>query len=74
MGNLYLSDARIHLPKIFHEDRSTWHTIPNKKNAWPPGGRKRVRLSCVSDATGPILRHNLLTEKNSSLVLYSDTF
>ncbi|EYC06999.1 hypothetical protein Y032_0072g642 [Ancylostoma ceylanicum] len=44
-----LSDARIHLQKIFYEDRSTRHEILNDKNA----SRKRVRLSCDCDPTGP---------------------
>ncbi|EYC04937.1 hypothetical protein Y032_0085g1876 [Ancylostoma ceylanicum] len=57
LGKLYHSDARIHLWKIFCEDRSTRHVILNEKNAWPPRARKRVRLSCVSDATSPVLHH-----------------
>ncbi|EYC46169.1 hypothetical protein Y032_0405g864 [Ancylostoma ceylanicum] len=48
-----LSDARIHLRKIFYKDRSTRHEIFNEKNARPSRGRKRVRLSSDCDAVGP---------------------
>ncbi|EYC22518.1 hypothetical protein Y032_0017g3401 [Ancylostoma ceylanicum] len=48
-----LSGARIHLRKIFGEDRSTRHEILNEKNARPLRSRKRVRLSCDCDATSP---------------------
>ncbi|EYC24427.1 hypothetical protein Y032_0014g2498 [Ancylostoma ceylanicum] len=50
-------DARIHLREIFYEDRSKRYVILKEKNARPPRGRKRVRLSCVSDATSPIPHH-----------------
>ncbi|EYB96600.1 hypothetical protein Y032_0149g2730 [Ancylostoma ceylanicum] len=48
-----LSGARIHLQKIFDEDRSTRHEILNKRKARPSRGRKRVRPLCDCDATGP---------------------
>ncbi|EYC39890.1 hypothetical protein Y032_0637g954 [Ancylostoma ceylanicum] len=48
-----LSDARIHLRKIFHEERSTRHETLNEKNARPSRGRKRLRLSCDCNSTGP---------------------
>ncbi|EYC29399.1 hypothetical protein Y032_0006g2958 [Ancylostoma ceylanicum] len=48
-----LPGARIHLRKIFEEDRSTRHEILNERRARPSRGRKRVRLLCDSDATSP---------------------
>ncbi|EYC17384.1 hypothetical protein Y032_0030g2014, partial [Ancylostoma ceylanicum] len=51
-----LSDVNINLRKIFYEDLSTRHKILNEKNAQPSRGRKRVRLSCDCDATGPYSR------------------
>ncbi|EYC32044.1 hypothetical protein Y032_0003g1369 [Ancylostoma ceylanicum] len=53
LGGGLMSDARIHLRKIFDEDRSTRHEILNEENARLPRGRKRVRLSCDCDPTGP---------------------
>ncbi|EYC14978.1 hypothetical protein Y032_0038g3555 [Ancylostoma ceylanicum] len=46
-----LSGSRIHLRKIFDEDRSPRHEILNEKKARPSQGRKRVRLLCDCDAT-----------------------
>ncbi|EYC01898.1 hypothetical protein Y032_0103g3525 [Ancylostoma ceylanicum] len=48
-----LSEALIYLWEIFYGDRSTRHEILNEKNARPSRGRKRMRLSCDCDATGP---------------------
>ncbi|EYC25290.1 hypothetical protein Y032_0012g1805 [Ancylostoma ceylanicum] len=44
----YSSNARIHLRKIFYEDRSTRHELLNEKKMRPSRGRKRVRLRCDS--------------------------
>ncbi|EYB93605.1 hypothetical protein Y032_0180g786 [Ancylostoma ceylanicum] len=46
-----LSDARIHLRKIFDENRSTRYEILNEKKVRPSRGRKRVRLSWDCNAT-----------------------
>ncbi|EYB99839.1 hypothetical protein Y032_0119g798 [Ancylostoma ceylanicum] len=57
--NLYQSDPRIHLWKIFQEDRSTRHVILNERNARPLRGGKRVRRSCGCGAASPrqLLHH-----------------
>ncbi|EYC29885.1 hypothetical protein Y032_0005g2317 [Ancylostoma ceylanicum] len=52
-----LLGARIHLRRIFDEDRSTRHGILNEKKVRSPRGRKRVRCHANAMRLVPILHH-----------------